>query len=221
MPSVLISKSISFQTIETTTKKQSRSPVSVSASDSTSLQPIEELPPKLQEIVKLFQSAQEPKAKYEQLFFYGKNFKALDVEFKTKENKVQGCVSQVWVRAYLDDERNVLFDVDSNSVLMKGLAVLLVQGLSGMPVNEIVRVPPDFDVLLGVNQSLTPSRNNGFLNMLKLMQKKAIELYVVAKKGIESAQSSNLDELSSEAGNVQTNGDAQSDNLVINGVDND
>ncbi|CAN1751183.1 SufE-like protein 1, chloroplastic/mitochondrial [Linum perenne] len=182
---------------------------------------MKELPPKLQEIVKLFQSVQEPKAKYEQLLFYRKNFKPLDAEFKTKENKVQGYVSQVWVRAYLDDERNVLFDVDSDSVLMKGLAVLLVQGLSGRPVEEIVRVSPDFAVLLGLNQSLTPSRNNGFFNMLKLMQKKAIELYVMAEKGIESAQSSNLDELSSEAGNVQTNGDAQFDNLVINGVDND
>ncbi|CAN1141435.1 SufE-like protein 1, chloroplastic/mitochondrial [Linum perenne] len=157
-----------------------------------------------------------------QLLFYGNNFKPLDAEFKTKENKVQGCVSQVWVRAYLDDERNVLFDADSDSVLMKGLAVLLVQGLSGKPVEEIVRVSPDFAVLLGLNQSLTPpSRNNGFFNMLKLIQKKAIELYVMAEKGIESAQSSNLDELSSEAGNVQTNGDAQFDNLVINGVDND
>ncbi|CAN1170931.1 SufE-like protein 1, chloroplastic/mitochondrial [Linum perenne] len=215
LPSLLISKSIYFQTIETTTKKkQSRSP-------SKSLQPIEELPPKLQEIVKLFQSVQEPKAKYEQLLFYGKNLKPLDAEFKTKENKVQGCVSQVWVRAYLDDERNVLFDADSDSVLTKGLAALLVQGLSGRPVEEIVRVSPDFAVLLGLNQSLTPSRNNGFLNMLKLMQKKAIELYVMAEKGIESAQSSNLDELSGDAGNVQTNGDVQSDNLVINGVDND
>ncbi|CAN1252925.1 SufE-like protein 1, chloroplastic/mitochondrial [Linum perenne] len=137
-----------------------------------------------------------------QLLFYGNNFKPLDAEFKTKENKVQGCVSQVWVRAYLDDERNVLFDADSDSVLMKGLAVLLVQGLSGKPVEEIVRVSPDFVVLLGLNQSLTPYRNNGFFNMLKLIQKKAIELYVMAEKGIESAQSSNLDELSSEAGNV-------------------
>ncbi|CAN0922842.1 SufE-like protein 1, chloroplastic/mitochondrial [Linum grandiflorum] len=216
LPSFVISKSITFQTIDT---KQSRSPVSVSASNSTSsLQPIEELPPKLQEIIKLFQSVQEPKAKYEQLLFYGKNLKPLDAQFKTKENKVQGCVSQVWVRAYLDDERNVLFDADSDSVLTKGLAALLVQGLSGRPVEEIVRVSPDFAVLLGLNQSLTPSRNNGFLNMLKLMQKKAIELYVQAEKGIESSQSSNLDEESSvEAGNVQTNGD----DLIINGVDDD
>ena len=40
---------------------------SSSPSSSVDLQPIEELPPKLQEIVKLFQSVQEPKAKYDQL----------------------------------------------------------------------------------------------------------------------------------------------------------
>uniref|UniRef100_A0A803PGP6 Fe-S metabolism associated domain-containing protein n=1 Tax=Cannabis sativa TaxID=3483 RepID=A0A803PGP6_CANSA len=103
-----------------------------------SLQPIEELPPKLQEIVRLFQSVQEPKAKYEQLLFYG-------------------------------------------------LAALLVNGLSGRPVDEVVRVSPDFVVLLGLQQSLTPSRNNGFLNMLKLMQKKALELFVEAEKGVGSS----------------------------------
>ena len=75
-----------------------------------SLQPIDELPPKLQETIQLFQFfqffqlVQEPKAKYEQLLFYGKNLKPLDSEFKTRENKVEGCVSQVWVRAYLDYE---------------------------------------------------------------------------------------------------------------------
>ncbi|CAK7335917.1 unnamed protein product [Dovyalis caffra] len=97
-----------------------------------SLQPIEELPPKLQEIIKLFQSVQEPKAKYEQLRFYGKNLKPLDRECKTRKNKVEeGCVCQVWVRAYLDMGKNVLFeaDSDSDSVLTKGLAALLVQGL--------------------------------------------------------------------------------------------
>ncbi|GAU36449.1 hypothetical protein TSUD_19840 [Trifolium subterraneum] len=166
-------------------------PLSSSSSSppSTSLQPIEELPPKLQEIINLFQSVQEPKAKYEQLLFYGKNLKPLEPQFKTKENKVEGCVSQVWVRAYLDSDKNVVYEADSDSVLTKGLAALLVQGFSGRPVNEIVRVKPDFVMLLGLQQSLTLSRNNGFLNMLKLMQKKALLLYVEAEKGTSESNS--------------------------------
>ncbi|KAJ9187093.1 hypothetical protein P3X46_002589 [Hevea brasiliensis] len=174
----VFSRPISFEKIPT--KKPS--PPFVSVSRAASLQPIEELPPKLQEIVKLFQSVEEPKAKYEQLLFYGKNLKPLDTQFKTKENKVEGCVSQVWVRACLDIDKNVVFEADSDSVLTKGLAALLVQGLSGRPVDEVLRVSPDFVVLLGLQQSLTPSRNNGFLNMLKLMQKKALELYLEAEK---------------------------------------
>ncbi|CAA7025361.1 unnamed protein product [Microthlaspi erraticum] len=170
-------------------------PLSASSSPSSSddLQPIEELPPKLQEIVKLFQSVQEPKAKYEQLLFYGKNLKPLDSRYMTRENKVEGCVSQVWVRAFFDEERNVVYEADSDSVLTKGLAALLVQGLSGRPVPEILKVKPDFAVLLGLQQSLSPSRNNGFLNMLRLMQKKALFLEVKAEEGTSSEEASVLE----------------------------
>ncbi|WVZ16831.1 hypothetical protein V8G54_009813 [Vigna mungo] len=178
----LFSKSITFQRLPSSSPPSSSSSPSPS---STSLQPIEDLPPKLQEIVHLFQSVPEPKAKYEQLLFYGKNLKPLEPHFKTNDNKVQGCVSQVWVRAYLDTNGHVVYEADSDSVLTKGLAALLVQGLSGRPVSEIVRVTPDFVTLLGLQQSLTPSRNNGFLNMLKLMQRKALMLYVEAEKGGE------------------------------------
>ncbi|GAB2279795.1 SufE-like protein 1, chloroplastic/mitochondrial [Dionaea muscipula] len=152
------------------------------SSSPTIYSPSEDFPPKLQEIINLFQSVQEPKAKYEQLLFYGRNLSPLDRRYKTEENKVVGCVSQVWVRAYLDSENNVWFEADSDSVLTKGLAALLVQGLSGRPVAEILRVSPDFVAHLGLQQSLTPSRNNGFLNMLKLMQKKALILCVKAEK---------------------------------------
>ncbi|GLU24026.1 hypothetical protein SLE2022_399950 [Rubroshorea leprosula] len=155
---------ISFQKIPTKNATQLQSSPSPPSS-TTNLQPIEDLPPKLQEIIRLFQSVQEPKAKYEQL------------------------MSMVWIRSYLDEHKNVVYEADSDSVLTKALAALLVNGLSGRPVEEILRVSPDFAVLLGLQQSLTPSRNNGFLNILKLMQRKALELLVEAEKDVGSSNS--------------------------------
>lgn len=114
--------------------------------------------------------------------FYATNLSPLEEKYKTKENKVEGCVSQVWVRAYLDPDKNVHYEADSDSIMTKGLAALLVLGLSGRSVPEILRVSPDFVTLLGLQQNLTPSRNNGFLNMLKLMQRKALYLGLEAEK---------------------------------------
>lgn len=114
--------------------------------------------------------------------FYATKLPPLEEKYKTKENKVEGCVSQVWVRAYLDPDKNVYYEADSDSIMTKGLAALLVLGLSGQSVPEILRVSPDFVTLLGLQQNLTPSRNNGFLNMLKLMQRKALFLGLEAEK---------------------------------------
>lgn len=146
-----------------------------------------ELPPKLQEIVRLFQGVKEPRAKYEQLLWYGKNLSPLGEEYCTKENKVEGCVSQVWVVCRLDEDRRVWFQAQSDSVLTKGLAALLVEGLSGATVEEVLKVTPDFVHMLGLKQSLTPSRNNGFLNMLKLMQKKTLQSFT---EGVSKSLSS-------------------------------
>ena len=59
---------------------------------------------------------------------------------------------------------------------VQGLAALLVQGLSGCKPQQIVQIPPNFIEKLGLQQSLTPSRNNGFLNMFRMMQRKSLEL---------------------------------------------
>ncbi|XVF42737.1 hypothetical protein PTKIN_Ptkin01aG0387900 [Pterospermum kingtungense] len=93
----------------------------------------------------------------------------------------------VFLRAYLDKDKNVVYEADSDSVLTTGPAALLVNGLSVRPVQEVLRVSPDFALLLGLQQSLTPSRNNGFLNMLKLMQRKALESLIEAEKGSGSS----------------------------------
>ncbi|KAI5063360.1 hypothetical protein GOP47_0021907 [Adiantum capillus-veneris] len=156
-------------------------PFHVTVAASATTQAVEDLPSKLADIVKLFQLVPEPRAKYEQLLHYGKKLKPVPKEFQTLENKVQGCVSQVWVRASIDEERRVYFEAESDSLLTKGLAALLVEGLSGAPAADILQISPDFIQMLGLNQSLTPSRSNGFLNMLKLMQKKTLQLAMEAE----------------------------------------
>ena len=67
------------------------------------------------------------------------------------------------------------FFADSDSQLTKGLAGLLVEGLSGASLEEILSIQPEFIEALGLSQTLTPSRTNGFLNMLNLVKQRASE----------------------------------------------
>ncbi|GAB2250135.1 hypothetical protein Droror1_Dr00013494 [Drosera rotundifolia] len=180
--SISLHSPISFQRLTTKPLKSMSSPST----------PSSQFPPNLQEIIDLFQSVQEPKAKYQQLLFYAQKLPPFDKKYQTNDNKVQGCVSQVWVWATLDDDRNVWFEAESDSVLTKGLAALLVKGLSGRPASEILRVSPEFVTLLGLQQSLTPSRNNGFLNMLRLMQTKALILDAEAVNAVDVSKGESL-----------------------------
>eukprot|EP00899_Mesostigma_viride_P013291 jgi/Mesvir1/21963/Mv08202-RA.1 len=144
-------------------------------------QDVEDLPEALQAIVRGFQMVPDPMERYKQLLFYASKLPPMPDEDHVEENKVKGCVSQVWVKPRMEDGK-VYFTADSDSQLTKGLAALLVKGFSGAKPEEIVRVTPDFIQMLGLKQSLSPSRSNGFLNMLKLMQKKTVELYMATQK---------------------------------------
>ncbi|BAY23596.1 Fe-S metabolism associated SufE [Calothrix sp. NIES-2100] len=132
------------------------------------------LPPALAKIVQRFQRASDQKRRYEQLIWYAQKLPALPEADKIPENKVPGCVSQVYVTATLEDGK-VKYQGDSDSQLTKGLVGLLIEGLNGLSPTEIVQLAPDFIQETGLNVSLTPSRANGFYNIFKTMQKKALE----------------------------------------------
>jgi cysteine desulfuration protein SufE len=133
------------------------------------------LPPNLDRIVEKFKRRTDPKQKYEQLLWYAKKLDPLPEVDKTPENKVSGCVSQVYVTARLQ-EGKVWYQGDSDAQLVKGLVAFLIEGLNGLTPQEILRITPDFIEDTGLKVSLTPSRANGFYNILQLMKKKALAL---------------------------------------------
>ncbi|HAC62762.1 MAG TPA: cysteine desulfuration protein SufE [Cyanothece sp. UBA12306] len=133
------------------------------------------LPPKLDTIVQKFKRREDPKKRYEQLLWYAKKLEAMPEEGKIAENKVQGCVSQVYITANLQDGK-VWYQGDSDAQLVKGLVAFLIEGLNGLPPAEILQVTPDFIEETGLKVSLTPSRANGFYNIFQLMKQKALGL---------------------------------------------
>lgn len=130
----------------------------------------------------------DPMARYKQLLFYATKLEKMPADDHVSANKVEGCVSQVWVKPQLRDDGKIYWQADSDSQLTKGLAALLVLGLSGCTPEEILKVEPDFIEALGLKQSLTPSRNNGFLNMFRLMQRKTLEIVKAAVQAASSSQ---------------------------------
>ena len=164
--------------------------------------------------------------RYKQLLFYATKLDPLPAEQHTPENKVKGCVSQVWVVPHLENDGRVYWRADSDSQLTKGLAALLVQGLSGCTPDEIVRIQPDFIAMLGLQQSLTPSRNNGFLNMFKLMQAKALELFLQQQQQSQQQQSQQQEGKSSvfaakEESAVGANDGGSEETKNVNGAGSD
>ncbi len=133
------------------------------------------LPPALAKIVQRFQSITDTKRRYEYLLWFAKQLPPFPEADKQPDNKVVGCVSQVYVTATLENGL-VHFQGDSDAQMTKGLVGLLIKGLDGLPPEQIARVTPDFIQQTGLNVSLTPSRANGFYNIFTTLQRLALTL---------------------------------------------
>ncbi len=131
------------------------------------------LTPRLLEVSRAFQLMDE-RTRVQQMLALAGSLKPFKDFRRLPENKVPGCLSTVYVHAYLQ-EGKVYFEGDSDAQLTKGLVAILIDGLSGCRADEIQAVKPEFIKYAGIAASLTPGRNNGFLNMLAMLKRKAVE----------------------------------------------
>jgi sulfur transfer protein SufE/stress-induced morphogen len=149
------------------------------------------LTPELKRMTDAFASIGDDKLRYKQLLYMANQLPPLQhpENVMVPKNKVPGCLSTVYIdgSCTYDPKRNdyvIDFVGDSDGLLTKGLVALLVRGLSGCTADEINQVDPSFIRTAKISQSLTPGRNNGFLNMLQVMKRKARDLEENAKSGV-------------------------------------
>ena len=130
---------------------------------------------KLDQIVERLKSTADPKRRYEYVLWLAKKLEPLPEDFRNDAFKVKGCVSQVYVVGQLVDGK-LHWQGDSDAAITKGLLALLIEGLEGLEPTAAAGIDPGFLSETGLQASLTPSRANGFLNILKLMQAQASAL---------------------------------------------
>ncbi|MFM7435481.1 MAG: SufE family protein [Vulcanococcus sp.] len=130
---------------------------------------------KLDQIVERLKGTADPKRRYEYVLWLAKKLQPLPEEFRTDAFKVKGCVSQVYVVGQLV-EGKLHWQGDSDAAITKGLLALLIEGLEGLEPAAAAAIDASVLAETGLQASLTPSRANGFLNIMRLMQAQAVAL---------------------------------------------
>ena len=129
----------------------------------------------LDRMVEKLGSTADPKRRYEYVLWLAKKLEPMPAEQQTEAIKVKGCVSQVFVQGRLD-QGLMRWQGDSDALITKGLLALLIHGLDGLTPEQVQSMDPAFIAATGLQASLTPSRANGFLNILRTMQQQARDL---------------------------------------------
>ena len=76
--------------------------------------------------------------KYEYLIDLGKKLPSLSEDLKTEENVIKGCQSRVWLHAKKQGDQ-IVFEADSEAVIVKGLISMLIRVLSHHSAEEIMK----------------------------------------------------------------------------------
>ena len=135
-------------------------------------------PPSVDELVEEFEELEDWDERYDLIIDLGRELPEFPAALQSEENVVTGCMSTVWlVTSVIAQAKKVIeIQADSDSIIVKGLIVILLAHYSGKTAAEILE--SDASVLferLGLNHHLSPQRRNGLYSMVKRLKQLAQE----------------------------------------------
>lgn len=124
------------------------------------------------ELVEEFELFDDWMARYEHVIDLGRQLAEFPEEWKTDENKIRGCQSQVWLNMQMQDGR-LHIDGCSDAAIVSGLVAIVLRVYSDQTPQDILDAKPDFIADIGFTDHLSPTRSNGLHSMLRTIYQRA------------------------------------------------
>jgi cysteine desulfuration protein SufE len=125
------------------------------------------------EVIEQFADFDDWMDKYQMLIDMGNELDALNDQYKTEQNLIDGCQSRVWLQCDYKDGK-LWFTADSDALIVKGIIALLIRVISGHTPREIIDADLYFIERIGLSEHLSPTRSNGLLAMVKQVKAYAL-----------------------------------------------
>lgn len=134
-----------------------------------------DFPPTTEELLETFDDLPDWDERYDFLIDLGRELPKLSEALCVAENKVDGCLSSVWLVTKNENER-MQISADSDSIIVKGLIAVLLSLYHDRPPKEIIDTDAqDFFKTLGLEQHLSHGRRNGLYSMVERIRQLAVE----------------------------------------------
>ena len=137
------------------------------------------LPIKLKEIVDDI-SGMSREEKLETLIAYAETLPDLPERLKEERSKMEAvpeCMTPVFIIAEKNESGGIIFhlDIPPQSPTVRGLASILLNGLNGCTLEEILSVPADFYTPMNLQEAVSQQRITGFIGVLAHMKHAAVK----------------------------------------------
>lgn len=134
-------------------------------------------PERFDDILADFELLDDWEDRYRYVIELGRGLEPLAENERNAANKVQGCVSQVWLATHVEPDGSaprLTFRGDSDAHIVRGLIAILFVLYSGRTAREIAGIDaPQMLGRLHLSEHLTPQRSNGLMAMVKRIRRDA------------------------------------------------
>ncbi|HIF90641.1 MAG TPA: SufE family protein [Candidatus Poseidoniales archaeon] len=121
-------------------------------------------PPALQELIEEFAEIDDKMEILEYVYDLADEVVEFPVENWNENTRVLGCQSEAHLEIIID-EQIVTLRSGADAKIVQGMMGIITIAINGRNAQDVLQLKPDFAQEMGILNSLSPSRSNGFRNI--------------------------------------------------------